>query len=119
MSDLLLMSDELRALIGGSLDPAQPEEDSQQEAAAPEPSGVTIRVECDIVRIEMQGDVYRITITVQGDGRAEAARLAQVSRPERLWLVSGSTSFDCVCTITAISLRVSSPSEIWVEAVPS
>ena len=117
MSDLLLMSDELRAMIGGALEPEQPEADAPQAAA--EPSGVTIRVECDIVRIERLDGAYRITFTVQGDGRAEAARLAQVSRPERLWLVSGSTSFDCLCTITAISLRVSSPSEIWVEAVPS
>lgn len=119
VSDMLLMSDELRSLIGDAFERSDEPDQERGEAQAPPNDDVTVRVKCEIRSVAFTSGRVRIEIAVDGDGRAETARIAQISRPERLWLDAGRSSFDCVCVVEGVKLTVGSPSEICVEAVPS
>jgi hypothetical protein len=116
---MLLMSDELRSLIGDALERSDEPDQTQVEAQEPPTDDVTVRVKCEIRSVAFTSGRVRIEIAVDGDGRAETARIAQISRPERLWLDAGRSSFDCVCVVEGVKLTVGSPSGICVEAVPS
>ena len=99
MSDMLLMSDELRSLIGDALERSDEPDQTQVEAQEPPTDDVTVRVKCEIRSVAFTSGRVCIEIAVDGDGRAETARIAQISRPERLWLDAGRSSFDCVCVV--------------------